>query len=153
MDPLTNITSREWLDCCALVQLNRYRSITKQFFRRVDGVVIIYDITVEESFQAVQLWLSNIQEAVGDDIPIMVLGNKMDAEHSAKSWVEPPGSSSTSEHTRPEHTHSHSTLAVHYSATNAQQHPWTKCEIEKKGTREGKDTCPGRGHASDWGTE
>ncbi|KAG5267995.1 hypothetical protein AALO_G00228260 [Alosa alosa] len=58
----------------------RYRSITKQFFRRVDGVVVIYDITVEESFHAVRPWLCNIQEAVGDDIPIMVLGNKMDME-------------------------------------------------------------------------
>ncbi|XP_063074198.1 EF-hand calcium-binding domain-containing protein 4B [Engraulis encrasicolus] len=59
----------------------RYRSITKQFFRRVDGVVIIYDITVEESFEAVGPWIANIHEAVGNDIPIMVLGNKMDLEN------------------------------------------------------------------------
>ncbi|KAL2102166.1 hypothetical protein ACEWY4_001334 [Coilia grayii] len=58
----------------------RYRSITKQFFRRVDGVVIIYDITAEESFQAVGPWITNIYEAVGNDIPIMILGNKMDLE-------------------------------------------------------------------------
>lgn len=60
---------------------HRYRSITKQFFRRVDGVVIIYDITVEESFEAVGPWIANIHEAVGNDIPIMVLGNKMDLEN------------------------------------------------------------------------
>ncbi|XP_028809994.1 ras and EF-hand domain-containing protein homolog isoform X1 [Denticeps clupeoides] len=58
----------------------RYRSITHQFFRRVDGVVVIYDITMAESFQAVRSWLTSIQEAVGDHIPIMLLGNKMDKD-------------------------------------------------------------------------
>uniref|UniRef100_A0A3B5BM13 Ras and EF-hand domain-containing protein-like n=1 Tax=Stegastes partitus TaxID=144197 RepID=A0A3B5BM13_9TELE len=40
----------------------RYRSITKQFFRKADGVVVMYDVTVEESFKAVQPWLTNVQE-------------------------------------------------------------------------------------------
>uniref|UniRef100_A0A8C8M9X4 EF-hand domain-containing protein n=1 Tax=Oncorhynchus tshawytscha TaxID=74940 RepID=A0A8C8M9X4_ONCTS len=54
----------------------RYRSITKQFFRKADGVVVIYDITAEQSFSAVRQWLTSVQ--VGSDIPIMLLGNKMD---------------------------------------------------------------------------
>uniref|UniRef100_A0A1A7XFB5 EF-hand calcium binding domain 4Bb n=1 Tax=Iconisemion striatum TaxID=60296 RepID=A0A1A7XFB5_9TELE len=49
----------------------RYRSITKQFFRKADGVVVMYDVTVEESFKA---------EAAGEGIPIVLLGNKMDME-------------------------------------------------------------------------
>ncbi|XP_051815261.1 EF-hand calcium-binding domain-containing protein 4B isoform X2 [Acanthochromis polyacanthus] len=56
----------------------RYRSITKQFFRKADGVVVMYDVTVEESFKAVQPWLTNVQEAAGEGIPILLLGNKMD---------------------------------------------------------------------------
>lgn len=39
----------------------RYRSITKQFFRKADGVVVMYDVTVEESFRAVKPWLANVQ--------------------------------------------------------------------------------------------
>uniref|UniRef100_A0A8C7QPK4 EF-hand domain-containing protein n=1 Tax=Oncorhynchus mykiss TaxID=8022 RepID=A0A8C7QPK4_ONCMY len=39
----------------------RYRSITKQFFRRADGVVVIYDITAEQSFTAVRQWLTSVQ--------------------------------------------------------------------------------------------
>lgn len=58
----------------------RYRSITKQFFRKADGVVVIYDITMEDSFSSVRPWLSSIQEAVGDPIPVMLLGNKSDKE-------------------------------------------------------------------------
>ncbi|XP_074481152.1 EF-hand calcium-binding domain-containing protein 4B isoform X2 [Sebastes fasciatus] len=58
----------------------RYRSITKQFFRKADGVVVMYDVTVEESFRAVQPWLTNVQEAAGEGIPILLLGNKMDMD-------------------------------------------------------------------------
>ncbi|XP_049329270.1 EF-hand calcium-binding domain-containing protein 4B [Astyanax mexicanus] len=58
----------------------RYRSITKQFFRKADGVVVLYDVTMQSSFRSVHPWLVSIQEAVGDPIPIMLLGNKSDME-------------------------------------------------------------------------
>ncbi|KAL4625094.1 ras and EF-hand domain-containing protein-like isoform X1 [Arapaima gigas] len=58
----------------------RYRSITKQFFRKADGVVVVYDVTAEQSFRAVQQWLSSVQDGAGEDIPILLLGNKMDME-------------------------------------------------------------------------
>ncbi|KAM9401771.1 EF-hand calcium-binding domain-containing protein 4B isoform 1-T3 [Salvelinus alpinus] len=57
----------------------RYRSITNQFFRKADGVVVMYDVTLLDSFKAVRPWLINVQEAAGVGIPILLLGNKMDA--------------------------------------------------------------------------
>lgn len=58
----------------------RYRSITKQFFRKADGVIVMYDITEKQSFTAVRQWLTSINEAAGEDITIMLLGNKTDKE-------------------------------------------------------------------------
>ncbi|XP_032379742.1 ras and EF-hand domain-containing protein homolog [Etheostoma spectabile] len=58
----------------------RYRSITKQFFRKADGVVVMYDITSEQSFTAVRQWLTSVKEGAGEDIPVMLLGNKTDKE-------------------------------------------------------------------------
>lgn len=58
----------------------RFRSITKQFFRKADGVVVTYDITQHDSFKSVRSWLVSIQETVGDSVPIMLLGNKSDSE-------------------------------------------------------------------------
>uniref|UniRef100_A0A670I0A2 Calcium release activated channel regulator 2A n=1 Tax=Podarcis muralis TaxID=64176 RepID=A0A670I0A2_PODMU len=58
----------------------RYRSITKQFFRKADGVVVMYDITAKESFTAVKQWLVSIEEAAGENIPVLLLGNKTDNE-------------------------------------------------------------------------
>ncbi|XP_029379364.1 ras and EF-hand domain-containing protein homolog isoform X2 [Echeneis naucrates] len=58
----------------------RYRSITKQFFRKADGVIVMYDITAEQSFTAVRQWLMSVKEGAGEDIPLMLLGNKTDKE-------------------------------------------------------------------------
>ncbi|XP_065260313.1 EF-hand calcium-binding domain-containing protein 4A [Emys orbicularis] len=57
----------------------RFRSITKQYFRKVDGIFVMYDITDECSFVAVRNWMSSIQEGIEDGAMIFLLGNKMDA--------------------------------------------------------------------------
>ncbi|KFP29177.1 Ras-related protein Rab-44, partial [Colius striatus] len=56
----------------------RYHSITRQFFRKADGVVLMYDITSESSFSDVKYWLSCIQEGAEDGVAILLLGNKTD---------------------------------------------------------------------------
>nr|XP_038024139.1 ras-related protein Rab-44 isoform X3 [Anas platyrhynchos] len=56
----------------------RYHSITKQFFRKADGVVLMYDITSQYSFADVRYWLSCIQEGADDGVTILLLGNKTD---------------------------------------------------------------------------
>ncbi|XP_061773883.1 EF-hand calcium-binding domain-containing protein 4B-like isoform X1 [Nerophis ophidion] len=58
----------------------RYRSITKQFFRKADGVIVMYDITVEQSFTEVRHWLTSVKEGAGDSIAVMLLGNKTDLQ-------------------------------------------------------------------------
>ncbi|XP_048877095.1 EF-hand calcium-binding domain-containing protein 4B-like isoform X2 [Brienomyrus brachyistius] len=58
----------------------RYRSITKQFFRKADGVIVMYDVTSQQTFMAVRQWLASVQDSAGGDIPIMLLGNKVDME-------------------------------------------------------------------------
>lgn len=39
----------------------RFRSITKQYFRKADGILVMYDVTAECSFLAVRNWMSSIQ--------------------------------------------------------------------------------------------
>ncbi|XP_027553568.1 ras-related protein Rab-44 [Neopelma chrysocephalum] len=56
----------------------RYHSMTKQFFRKADGVVLMYDITSQYSFSDVRYWLSCIQEAAEDGVAVLLLGNKTD---------------------------------------------------------------------------
>ena len=48
---------------CLIVDVShcRFRSITKQYFRKADGVVVMYDVTSETSFTNVRNWMTSVQ--------------------------------------------------------------------------------------------
>ena len=60
----------------------RYRSITNNYIKNTDGVILIYDITKKISFEHVEEWLSSIKNNLSDwnksNYLIMILGNKLD---------------------------------------------------------------------------
>ncbi|KAM4809715.1 ras and EF-hand domain-containing protein [Rhinophrynus dorsalis] len=56
----------------------RFRSIAKSYFRRADGVLLLYDVTCEKSFLNVREWIDMIEDATSDTVPIMMVGNKAD---------------------------------------------------------------------------
>lgn len=39
--------------------------MTKQYFRKADGILVMYDITAECSFMAVRNWMSSVQVRAG----------------------------------------------------------------------------------------
>ncbi|TRY99429.1 hypothetical protein DNTS_022986 [Danionella cerebrum] len=61
----------------------RFRSIAKSYFRRADGVLLLYDVTCEKSFLNVREWVSIIEDVSQDGIPIMIVGNKTDLRNPA----------------------------------------------------------------------
>ncbi|XP_008106579.1 EF-hand calcium-binding domain-containing protein 4A [Anolis carolinensis] len=65
----------------------RFRSITKQYFRRVDGVLVMYDTTAECTFVAVRNWMSCAQDGVEDDAVMFLLGNKIDIADKQKPKI------------------------------------------------------------------
>ncbi|XP_009072748.1 PREDICTED: ras and EF-hand domain-containing protein [Acanthisitta chloris] len=67
----------------------RFRSIAKSYFRKADGVLLLYDVTCEKSFLNVREWVDMIEDATHENIPIMMVGNKADlrqtvTEHGQK---------------------------------------------------------------------
>ncbi|KAM5181502.1 EF-hand calcium-binding domain-containing protein 4B-like [Mantella aurantiaca] len=58
----------------------RFHSITEQFFRKADGIVIMYDITSKKTFTDVCYWLNRVQAHAIDDIVILLIGNKADCD-------------------------------------------------------------------------
>ncbi|XP_076471310.1 ras and EF-hand domain-containing protein homolog isoform X8 [Babylonia areolata] len=56
----------------------RFRSIAKSYFRRADGVLLMYDCTYERSFLNVRDWVEAIEESSPKKIPIMLAANKTD---------------------------------------------------------------------------
>ncbi|KAF1389244.1 hypothetical protein PFLUV_G00071430 [Perca fluviatilis] len=65
----------------------RFRSIAKSYFRRADGVLLLYDVTCEKSFLNVREWVDMIEDVSQEDIPIMLVGNKCDLRQDGASCV------------------------------------------------------------------
>ena len=69
----------------------RFRSIAKSYFRRADGVVLMYDCTYEKSFLNVRDWINVIMDSSDKRVPIVLIGNKTDLrdqERKTKKVVE-----------------------------------------------------------------
>ncbi|XP_078366535.1 ras and EF-hand domain-containing protein-like isoform X8 [Oculina patagonica] len=60
----------------------RFRSIAKSYFRKADGVLLLYDVTCETSFIDVRDWVEAIEDSTSKPIPIMLCGNKTDLRQS-----------------------------------------------------------------------
>ena len=58
----------------------KFKSITKNLFTRVQGIIILYDITNKKSFLNVKNWINLIKET-DNTIPYVLAGNKCDLEN------------------------------------------------------------------------
>ncbi|XP_061917056.1 EF-hand calcium-binding domain-containing protein 4A isoform X3 [Entelurus aequoreus] len=56
----------------------RFRCITEQYYRKADGVLVVYDVTQAASFTAVRGWMESVEEKMCDGAVLMMLGNKVD---------------------------------------------------------------------------
>ena len=63
---------------------DRFRSITRNYYKGADGIILIYDITNEESFNNVKHWINSIKEEAPDKVVIILVGNKVDDEENRK---------------------------------------------------------------------
>ncbi|XP_041030942.1 ras and EF-hand domain-containing protein isoform X1 [Carcharodon carcharias] len=56
----------------------RFRSIAKSYFRKAHGVLLLYDVTSENSFLNVREWIDEIKSSTDIPTPIILIGNKID---------------------------------------------------------------------------
>lgn len=58
----------------------RFRSLIPCYIRESDVALIVYDITCRASFDQTQKWIDDVKGERGDDVIIMLIGNKSDLE-------------------------------------------------------------------------
>ncbi len=63
---------------------DRYRSMTKNLYHKAQGVVLMFDVTCESSFNSIKSWLKSIKDMSGDKMTIVLVGNKIDDEKNRK---------------------------------------------------------------------
>ena len=56
----------------------RFRSITNQYFKGANGVILVYDVTRRQSFTNMTGWMKDIVQKTREDTMVIILGNKID---------------------------------------------------------------------------
>lgn len=52
------------------------------------GALIVYDITDVDSFQKMSMWVKELRQQLGPDLPIIIVGNKCDLESNRQINLE-----------------------------------------------------------------
>ncbi|KAI9464396.1 ras family-domain-containing protein, partial [Russula earlei] len=60
----------------------RFRTITASYYRGAQGVILVYDVSSRESFEALPRWLEELENYVPPEVVKVVVGNKLDKEYS-----------------------------------------------------------------------
>jgi len=56
----------------------QFNAISTIYYQNAKGALLVYDVTIFETFQKVETWVHTLQEVVGKDITFVIAGNKFD---------------------------------------------------------------------------
>ena len=56
----------------------RFRTITTAYYRGAMGILLVYDVTDEQSYQNIRNWIRNIEQHAADNVNKVLIGNKAD---------------------------------------------------------------------------
>ena len=57
-----------------------FNSLAAPTFHHARGAILVYDITSRKSFERLGFWLEQLESKCGSDLPMIVVGNKLDRE-------------------------------------------------------------------------
>ncbi|RID73946.1 hypothetical protein BRARA_B01064 [Brassica rapa] len=63
----------------------RFRTITTAYYRGAMGILLVYDVTDETSFNNIRNWIRNIEQHASDNVNKILVGNKADMDESKRA--------------------------------------------------------------------
>ena len=67
---------------------DRFRSITKNYYKGANGIVVIFSVTDKKTFGNVKSWIHQIKAEVDEKVTIILVGNKIDDEENREVTKE-----------------------------------------------------------------
>jgi small GTP-binding protein len=56
----------------------RFRNIVENYYRRAQGILLVYDVSKRDTFDSLPEWLSSIEKFAVPGTPVIICGNKND---------------------------------------------------------------------------
>lgn len=56
----------------------QFNAISTIYYQNAAGALLVYDVTIFETFKKVESWVNTLQEVVGKNITFVIAGNKFD---------------------------------------------------------------------------
>ncbi|CAF1771189.1 unnamed protein product [Brassica napus] len=69
----------------------RFRTITTAYYRGAMGILLVYDVTDESSFNNIRNWIRNIEQHASDNVNKILVGNKADMDESNRAVPKAKG--------------------------------------------------------------
>ena len=63
---------------------DRFRAITKNYYKGANGIILIYDVTNLQSYENVKNWIAQIKEEANQNVLIYLAGNKIDVSEDLR---------------------------------------------------------------------
>ncbi|CAB9502217.1 Ras-related protein Rab [Seminavis robusta] len=67
---------------CDTAGQERFRALTRTFYKRADAIMLVYDITDKESFENLTTWIRDVHEHAPQSVQVVIVGNKADLSNS-----------------------------------------------------------------------
>ena len=61
--------------------LERFRTITSSYYQGINGIILVYDITNEKTYENLDNWLAQIVNYGIEDVSVILVGNKIDLKY------------------------------------------------------------------------
>ncbi|KAK7245064.1 hypothetical protein RIF29_39895 [Crotalaria pallida] len=69
----------------------RFRTITTAYYRGAMGILLVYDVTDELSFNNIRNWIRNIEQHASDNVNKILVGNKADLDDGKRAVPKSSG--------------------------------------------------------------
>ena len=63
---------------------DRFRAITKNYYKGANGIILIYDVTNLQTYENVKNWINQIREEANPNVVIYLAGNKIDVNEELR---------------------------------------------------------------------
>lgn len=66
----------------------RFRTITTAYYRGAMGIILVYDVTDERTFENIRQWFSTVNQHANEEAQLLLVGNKKDMDARAVTYEQ-----------------------------------------------------------------